>query len=157
MANRTVVRQRGEGDAIWMLGGLYEVKAATDETGGGLTVMEVTVPDGAGPVPHTHPGGEAVYVLEGTVRYHIDGEVAEGGPGAFFYIPQGVVENFEPIGTVRVLVIYQPGGMDQFFKEVGEPAESRRIPPQSGPPDIERLVSVGARYGMRILPPSGPS
>src|SRR5947207_8481176 len=48
MADETVVRQPGEGKAIWMLGGLYEVKAAGDETGGKLTVMEMTIPAGMG-------------------------------------------------------------------------------------------------------------
>jgi len=29
MAGRVVVRHKGEGDAFWVLGGLYEVKASS--------------------------------------------------------------------------------------------------------------------------------
>jgi quercetin dioxygenase-like cupin family protein len=157
MADKTVVRKRGEGKALWMLGGLYEVKASSDETDGKLTVMEMTIPAGMGPPPHTHPGGEAVYVLEGAVRYHIDGEVTEGGPGSFFYIPEGTWENFEPMETIRVLVIYAPGAnIEQFFAEAGEDAQSRELPPPpEGPPDIEELVAVGEKYGMEMRPPEG--
>jgi quercetin dioxygenase-like cupin family protein len=153
----TVARNRGEGQALWVLNGLYEVKASSDETGGELTAMEMTIPEGAGPPPHTHPGGEAVYVIEGRVRYHIADKTYEGGPGAFFYVPQGVWENFEPAeGTVRVLVMYTPGGMDKFFNEVGEPAQKRELPPASAtPPDVDRLISVGAKYGVAMRRPAG--
>ena len=81
MAGTTVIRQPGEGDAIWMLNSLYEVRASSDETGGELTAMEMTIPPGMGPPPHVHKGGESVYVLEGQVRYHVGGDVHEGGPG----------------------------------------------------------------------------
>src|SRR5436309_10170164 len=138
MADTTVVRQRGEGKALWVLGGLYEVKASGDETGGKLTVMEMTIPAGMGPPPHTHPGGEAVYVLEGRIRYHIGDDSVEGGPGSFFYVPEGTWENFEPTEDVRLLVIYAPAGeIDEFFDEVGEPATTREAPPPSDqPPDV---------------------
>lgn len=155
MADTVVARKPGEGTAIWMLGGLYEVKAAAEETGGTLTIMEMTLPAGMGPPPHTHPGGEAVYVLEGTVSYRIGGDTVEGGPGSIFYIPAGTMENFQPTTEVRVLVIYAPGGIDKFFEEAGEPAPTRTVPPPpAGPPDIERLVGIAARYGMQIQPPS---
>jgi quercetin dioxygenase-like cupin family protein len=157
MADTTVVRHPGEGDAFWMLGGIYALKAGADETNGAITVMEMTIPPGSGPPPHTHPGGEAVYVLEGNLRYHIDGEVHEGGPGSFFYIPAGITENFEPAGdgNLRLLVMYIPGGIENFFAEAGEPAQSNELPPPpSEPPDLERLVEIGARHGMNIEVPA---
>jgi quercetin dioxygenase-like cupin family protein len=150
-----VKRNSGEGDAIWMLGGIYEVKAAGDETDGQMTVMEMTIPEGSGPPPHTHPGGEAVYVLEGTIRYHIGDDVVEGGPGSFFYVPAGTVENFEPTSQVRLLVIYTPGGIEQFFREAGEPAQAHELPPPpDSPPDLERIVAIGQKYGMDIKAPA---
>jgi quercetin dioxygenase-like cupin family protein len=157
MAGTTVVRQPGEGDAIWMLNSLYEVRASSDDTGGELTAMEMTIPPGMGPPPHVHEGGESVYVLEGQVRYHIGGDVHEGGPGTFFYVPAGIEENFEPADDkpVRLLVVYTPGGMDGFFKEAGEPAERREIPPPSdAPPDIERLSAIAQRHGLELRVPA---
>ncbi len=154
MADQVVIRQPGEGDALWMLGGLYEMKARGNETGDAMTVAEMRIPAGMGPPPHVHHGGEAVYVLEGTIDYNIDGEVHQGGPGSFFYIPQGVEENFQPTSDCRLLVIYQPGGIDRFFDEAGEPAARREVPPPpDGPPDIEKLVSTAQKYGMEIRVP----
>lgn len=155
MAGESVVRKPGEGQAFWVLGGLYEVKATAPETDGAMTVMEMTLPGGMGPPPHTHPGTESVYVIEGTLRYHIDGEVFEGGPGSFFHIPAGVVENFEPVTDCRVLVTYAPGGIEQFFAEAGEAAPRHEVPPPpTEPPDIERIAAIGAKYGMEIRPPA---
>jgi quercetin dioxygenase-like cupin family protein len=149
------VRNRGEGKAFWMLGGLYEVKASSAETGGAMTVMEMTLPAGMGPPPHTHPGSETVYVLEGRLKYHIGGEVFDGEPGSCFHIPAGVMENFEPVADSRVLVVYEPGGMEEFFAEAGEPAERYEVPPApTEPPDLERLVAIGEKHGMNIKPPA---
>ena len=153
----TVVRKPDEGAAIWFMDSLYEVKASGEETGGQLTAMVMTIPPGMGPPPHSHPGGESVYVLEGQVRYHVAGETHEGGPGTFFHVPPETDENFEPAGdeTIRLLVLYTPGGIDDFFAEVGEPAERRELPPPSEtPPDLERIASVAEKYGFRIKVPA---
>ena len=156
MAGKTVVRNPGEGDAYWMLRGLYELKAGAGETDGKLSVFEFTLPPGAGAPPHTHPGGEAVYVLEGQVKYHIDGEDYDGGPGSFFYMPEDTWENFEPLTHVRLLVVYEPGGMEEFFGEAGEKTSKHELPPpMDGPPDIEQLISVGEKHGMKMKPPEG--
>ncbi|WP_214320813.1 cupin domain-containing protein [Nonomuraea sediminis] len=149
MADTVIARKPGEGDAFWMLGGLYEVKAAGSETNGALTIMEMTIPVGGGPPSHTHPGGESVYVLDGTIRFHIGQETVEGGPGSFFYIPEGTWENFEPTSTARVLVIYNPGGMDEFFAEIGERAPAHQ-PPSAAPTDLSMLIAAADRYGMRM-------
>jgi quercetin dioxygenase-like cupin family protein len=151
MAVDSVVRKPDEGQAFWMLGGLYEVKVSSDESDGAMTVMEMTIPAGAAPPPHTHPGTESVYVLEGNLRYHIAGDTHEGGPGTFFYIGPGVVENFEPIDDLRILVIYTPGGIEKFFAEAGEEAQRREVPPPATePPDLERLIAIGKKNGMEI-------
>jgi quercetin dioxygenase-like cupin family protein len=137
-----------------MLGGLYEVKASAEETGGAMTAMEFTIPDGAGPPPHVHDCAEAIYVLEGNATFHIGDEMREAGPGTFLYFPKGTVETFEPAGPVRLLTFYSPGGMDGFFAEAGEPAGSRTMPPPlQEPPDIEALAEIGTRYGLELRAP----
>ena len=155
MAEKTVVRTSGEGQAFWMLGGLYEVLLSGDESNGTTTIMRMTVPAGMGPPPHTHPGAESVYVLDGTLTYHIGGELIEGAPGSLFHIPADTLEWFEPTSTLRILITYTPGGIEDFFAEAGEPAARWELPPApTEPPDIERLAAVGEKYGMRISPPA---
>ena len=156
MAGTTVVRKPGEGTGIWMLGGLYQVKASGEETGGAMTIVEFTVPEGMGPPPHSHSQAEAVYVLEGTLGYTIGDQTFEAGPGTCVVIPPGVMETFAPRGTVRFLGIYTPGGMDKFFAEVGEPAARLEVPPApTSPPDAEKLAAIGAKYGLQLGKPAG--
>ena len=150
---QTVVCRRGEGKALWALNGLYELKVTDSETDGSLTVGEITVPAGWGPPPHTHTGAEAVYVLEGRIRYHIGDDTVDGGPGDFFYLPEGTWENFEPTETTKMLVFWMQQGMSQFFEEAGEPAERRELPPETEP-DLERIVALSEKYGMEMRPPA---
>ncbi|MEV4869700.1 cupin domain-containing protein [Streptomyces syringium] len=153
MAKNAHVRHSGDGSAFWMLNGLYEIKASSDETDGAVTVVEMTLPEGSGPPPHTHSGTESVYVIEGTVHYHIADETFEGGPGSFFHIPAGTWERFEPTSTVRLLITYAPGGIEAFFAEAGEPAQRRELPPRSDtPPDVEALIEIAKRHGLEMRP-----
>ena len=154
---KALIRKRGEGSAIWMLGGLYEVKLNADETGGALTFMEFTIPVGTGPPPHIHSQDEVVYILEGTATYLIGDQTTEVGPGSTIYIPKGTQETFEPKTTLRMIAVYLPGGMDRFFAEAGEPAQRREVPaPPSGPPDFEKLAAIGRRHGLELVgPPPG--
>jgi quercetin dioxygenase-like cupin family protein len=150
---QVVVCRAGEGKALWALNGLYELKATSGETDGALTVGELTVPAGWGPPPHTHAGAEAVYVLEGKLRYRIGDETVEGGPGDFFYVPEGTWENFDPTETVRLLVFWMQPGMSEFFEEVGDPAQARELPPESEP-DMERILAAAQKYGMEMRSPA---
>jgi quercetin dioxygenase-like cupin family protein len=154
--SEVVTRKGDEGPAYWMLGGLYEVRVSAEETDDRATVMRITVPQGAGSPPHTHPGDETLYVLSGEITVHIGDETVSGGPGSSFFFPAGTKEWFEAQTEAQVLGIYTPGGVDRFFAEVGEMALSRSLPPaDSAPPDLERLVAVAAQHGMLIEPPAG--
>jgi quercetin dioxygenase-like cupin family protein len=156
MAEKAVVHQSGEGKAYWMLGGLYEVLLPSDETNGACTVMQMTMPPGMGPPPHVHRHvTETVYVVDGTLTYQIDGKKIDGGPGSLFRIPADTLERFEPKSRVRVVITYEPGGIEKFFAEAGEPAKRREIPPApTAPPDVDTLTKIGARYGLEIHAPA---
>ena len=150
----SVVRKGGEGEALWFLGGLYDIRVSSDESDGAASIVEFTLPENAGPPPHEHASDETLYVLEGRIRHHIGESSVEVGPGAVFFMPRGTLEWFEPVTRARVLAVYTPGGMDKFFKEAGEPAERREIPPPpAGPPDFERLAAIGAKHGLELKAP----
>jgi quercetin dioxygenase-like cupin family protein len=157
MGDKVVIRASDESEPIWMLGGLYEIKVAGEDTGGAATVVQFTIPEGAGPPPHSHNGGEITYIIEGTALYQYNGEKREAHAGTVLYFPKGTVETFEPVGStpLKVVLVYLPGGMDKFFAEAGEPAARRELPPpMTSPPDLARLAEIGARYGLQLQAPS---
>ena len=63
---------------------------------GGLGVFEMTAPAGASvPPPHSHTDNEeCVYVLEGTLRYSVDGVSRDLEPGDWMSTPRGSTHHF---------------------------------------------------------------
>jgi hypothetical protein len=67
--------------------------------------------------------------------------------------PRGVPHRFEVRSPeARVLVLSTPGGGDDFFRQMGEPAAAAELPaPQA--PDVERVIAVASAHDIEILPP----
>jgi quercetin dioxygenase-like cupin family protein len=113
---------------------------------GGLGLFEMKVPVGARvPPPHSHTDNEeCVYVLDGMLRFSVDGETRDLQPGDWMSTPRGSVHHFSNPGssTVRALVVLTPDIGEQFFQDVGA------LSAAGGPPDHARLMEVLARYGV---------
>ena len=56
---------------------------------------------GEGPVLHWHPYAETWLVIEGTVRFHMDGQEADAGPGDIFTVPRRKPHKFVVTGRGR--------------------------------------------------------
>ena len=157
-ADTSVVLKKGEGTALWFMGSLIELKATGDDTDGALTAMEMTVGPSFGAPPHTHEFGEVGYVLEGTLRFHIGDRTVDAAAGTFLFFPKGTTEWFENVtdSPARVLFVYARAGMENFFTETSQPAESRSLPPPPPPPtpeEFEKLAAAAKRQGTELLPP----
>ena len=81
-------------------------------------------------------------------------DIAPTGAGSCVHAPRGTLHAFRNVGTAprRVLVVYSPGGLEEFFFEAGEPATEGSSAPE-GEPDVGRIVEIGQKYGLRIPPP----
>jgi quercetin dioxygenase-like cupin family protein len=114
---------------------------------GGLGVFEMIVPPHARvPPPHSHAGNEeCVYVLEGSLRYSVDGQARDLRPGDWMSTPRGSVHAFSNPGSdpARALVIMTPDMGPQYFHDVAAVVNA------GGPPDRARLGQVMATYGLR--------
>ena len=128
--------------------GELEVRYLLDgtTTGAGLGMFELIVPPGARvPPPHSHPKSEEVaYVLEGTLRYSVDGETRDLKPGERMYTPRGSVHGFSnPHGEVaRALIVLTPDIGEQYFRDVAEVVHA------PGGPNPAKIAEVMARYGL---------
>ena len=118
---------------------------------GGMGVFELTVAPGAQvPPPHSHTRNEeCVYVLEGMLRYSVDGVVRDLVPGEWMFTPRGSVHHFSNPhnGTARALIVLTPDVGAQYFRDV------RTIVSAGGPPDRSKLIDVMSRYGLVPAPP----
>ena len=148
-----VVRPPGEGETTSLFGDTYVVKAAGEETGGTLAVIEA----GLGP----HSGGtplhintledENYYVVEGTLTFRLAERTLEAPAGTFVHIPKGVVHTHwnATAAPVRLLGFPAPAGFETFFADLAELMAS--MPP--GPPDMSRMAEVYEKYGLRVVGP----
>lgn len=134
---------------------LMDVKATSEETGGALTVIDTWLTPDANPPMHIHRDeDEAFLMLSGEIEFFLadkPGRLAR--PGDFIFGPRGVPHRFEVhTPDARVLVLGTPGGAENFFRAMGEPAAAATLPvPQ--PPNVERVVSIAAAHNIEILPP----
>jgi quercetin dioxygenase-like cupin family protein len=144
-----IAAQSGESIDLGQLNVRYLIDGTAT---GGLGVFELTVPPNANvPPPHSHTRNEeCVYVLEGTLRYAVDGLERDLSPGEWMLSPRGSVHRFSnPHGQVaRALVVNTPDIGVQYFRDV------RAVVNAGGPPDREKLLAVMARYGLVPAPPA---
>jgi quercetin dioxygenase-like cupin family protein len=136
-------------------------KVSSAQTGGAYSLFEVAVGPRGYSQPHIqHREDECFYVLEGEFEFLIEGARIETAPGSLVYVPKGDLHGFENVGETvgRMLVSQTPGGAyEGFVEEVGEPATGEVVPPAVEEViDAERLIIIGAEYGIEVeLPSSG--
>ncbi len=118
---------------------------------GGMGVFEMTVPAGSNvPPPHSHTRNEeCVYVLEGLLRYSVDGVMRDLAPGDWMFTPRGSVHHFSNphAGPARALIVLTPDIGAQYFRDVGAVVNA------GGPPDVAKLVGIMGKYGLVSAPP----
>jgi mannose-6-phosphate isomerase-like protein (cupin superfamily) len=149
-----------EGERIWFLNGEMTFKATAALTGGDLCLTEVRAPSGyATPLHVHHDEHEGFYVLEGAIDVVCGDERYRAGAGSFAFLPIGIAHAFRVASEepVRMLAIGVPGGMENFFRDLGREPEGPGLP-EPAPVDIARVTEVGARHNEEVVgpPPFAP-
>lgn len=151
----SIVRAEGEGERLrFWGGGILTMKATSEETNGAFLLFEDLMPKGKSTPLHTHANeDETLYVLEGEILVHIDGENHPLGPLGVAVAPRGVPHAFLVVSeTARVLTLQTPGTAEAFYRGAGEPAGAD--PDPFGPVDFDLVKQSAARSGgMQLLGP----
>jgi Cupin domain len=76
-------------------------------------------------------------VLEGRFRFHCAGEEFDVAPGTTVVVPRRAVHGWVNLGPgpARLLFTFVPGGIDDFFPEIGRT-------PADGWPDLGRQYDI---------------
>jgi mannose-6-phosphate isomerase-like protein (cupin superfamily) len=146
--------QAGEGAVLESpTGDAITIKAATRQTKGSLTVLELVISPKKGPALHTHlREDELWYVIDGDFRFKAGDAMLRVSTGGMAFGPRGTPHAFQNIGETpgRLLVITTPSGLERFFEEFAA------LPPGSA--GAEALTAVGnANWVEFIGPPIGVS
>jgi quercetin dioxygenase-like cupin family protein len=123
--------------AYWSIGVLWNVLISGDQSFGNFTLMDQTMPEGAGPPSHMHERmHEGFYVLEGEITYTIgpDDQQIVALRGTAIWIPPATPHAFKVTSPqARALNFYTPGGFDDQFTYLATPASEKTLPPQDLP------------------------
>lgn len=154
-------RPAGQGQALWAMGALFEIKLASEDTDGALTAMEVTQPPGIATPLHVHRHeAEVFYVLAGTLDYEAGGQLHQLIAGSLIWLPKGVPHRFRITGDTpaRFLGLGLPAGLERLYQTVGVPADRRTLPdPYPAEPEIARWNEAGPAHGLQVLGPPLPA
>lgn len=152
---RPLIREPGDGEALWFGTNRITIKATASDTGGRYGLFEVWALAGSGPPLHVHRDAEeAFWILEGELTVRCGTQLQAAGPGSFVLLPRGVPHTFRVKDgrDARWLTLLSPGGSERFFAEAGTPATGPGLPP-GGAFDLTRLREVSAAHDMEIVGP----
>lgn len=153
------VLESSRGDCVGVMGDNYRIVVSGKETNGQYAIIDMKVPPGGGPAPHSHPDiHETFFVTEGELLYKTEAGKVVVNTGGYVDIPKGgAVHCFKNVSekNARVLCTVSPAGLDEFFKEFGEPVQSGEfLPvPDITPEFMEKLNKLNEKYGQISFPP----
>jgi quercetin dioxygenase-like cupin family protein len=146
-----------EGEARWWFGSLAIFKATAADTGGQMTIIEVTEHPGAEAPLHVHRrDDEGFWILEGSATFEVGDATIEAGAGDYLFGPRDIPHRYVvgPRGC-RMLFILVPGGIEEVIRETSEPAPSRTLPPvpeqEPTSEEIEALNAFFKEHGYEML------
>jgi quercetin dioxygenase-like cupin family protein len=142
-------------DQLWFTNVLMNVRLSNRDNAAGLSLLENVMAHGFSPPLHVHHHeNETFYMLEGTVRFEMDGKPIIAGPGDVVHVPAGAVHSFvvlSPDGA-RFLTITD-GGFEDMVREVSRPAANDGLPEQTVPTPAQQqmLAAACSRNGLELL------
>jgi quercetin dioxygenase-like cupin family protein len=156
-ALKPVAVRSNEGEARWWFGALAEIKATAADTGGQMTIVEVTEHPGAeAPLHVHHRDDEGFWILEGDLTFEVGDEVIDASAGDYVFGPRDIPHRFT-VGDrgCRMLFIMVPGGMEDVIRATSEPAPTRTLPPppeeEPSAEEIEGAKAIVREHGYELL------
>ena len=131
------VRSSEDGEQRWFFGGgIHTWKVTSAESGGAFMLFEDAMDEGKATPLHLHPeSDETMYVLEGEILMHLDGNDHRVGPGGLAVAPRGVPHAFMVLSKqVRMLCLHTPGSCDAFYLDASAPLDDI--------PELERTIDL---------------
>lgn len=148
-AQRYVVAPQDGERLINPVGGQIVQKISERRSNGAYTLFENSLPaHNAGPLPHIHyRHDELFYVLEGSLTAYVAEQTITAPAGSCVLVSRGLVHRpANPSDQpVRFLLIFSPGGMDNFFAD----ASAWQVPlqqPASDPAALAALQQFSQKY-----------
>ncbi len=138
-----------EGKKVNILGTAMLIRIHGRDTGGVVSVVETHDLPGGGPPPHIHQREDETFqILEGEYEFTVEGKTIPAKPGTTLFAPRGVAHTYRYVGQHpgRLMCVITPAGFEEFFEEIGAMSPQQQQ-------DIPRVIEIGKKFGLEILPP----
>ncbi len=148
-----------DGQTVSMVGDTYRIVMSGEQTGGVYAAIDMLIPPGGGPGPHSHAAvQESFYVVGGEIAVKTEAATYTAGKGAFVNIPLGgLIHQFKnkTNAVAHLLCVVTPSGMEKMFEAMGKPVPLGEFPPATPPnPDEQkRMQEIAEQYGQKLFPP----
>jgi len=142
--------QAAKAKRLPIFGGDIFLTMPVPERGTSVSLFEDVRRPGDGPPLHIHRREDEIFrIIEGRFKLRLGEQTLEASAGDTIFLPRDVPHSFINSGetTGRLLVVVQPGGVENFFFDVAR--ENLRVPQ-----DVERLAQVAAGYGLEFIGPN---
>lgn len=156
MTMTTKITQGAE--LFWFGDTLVAIHLSSTAGHDGLCLVEHRIPHGDSPPLHVHRNEDEVFhVLEGKMRFRVDGRDRVATPGETVLAPKGLPHTYrvESPDGARCLTITRGADFETMLRNMGRPTGLPELPPRSTPtPEtIAALSDCAARNGIDIVGP----
>ena len=148
-----------QGQSLSVVGDTYRILISGKQTNGNYAVIDMLIPPGGGPEPHSHKDiQEMFFVVEGKIDFKMESGTYTANQNSFVNIPLGgAVHSFKNTTdkVAHLLCTVIPAGLDSFFQEIGKPVEIDKFLSQTPPTpeELNKLKSIAEKYGQELYPP----
>jgi quercetin dioxygenase-like cupin family protein len=148
-------------ELLWFNNTLVAIQVASAEGEDGICVIEHRMPHGDSPPLHVHRNEDEVFhILEGRIRFVVDGRERIAGAGETIIAPKGLPHSYRvesPEGA-HMLTVTRGSDFETMVRQASRPAERPDLPPAAVPTAqmIEMLTRLCAENGIDLVgPPLG--
>jgi quercetin dioxygenase-like cupin family protein len=138
---------------LWYLGNRMKIHVDSADTNGQFALIETTIFPGSEPPMHMHTNEDETFlVLEGRLKLIVDGLEYVLNEGESKFAPRGIPHTFQILTPVaRTMGVITPGGFEDFFRMLGEPAADGRPADPRLYPSRERVGEIARNFGVKLV------
>jgi quercetin dioxygenase-like cupin family protein len=138
-------------EELLIMGGRFDLKVASRDTGGDLCIYDTFRESKGGPALHRHYfQDEWFYVISGEFVAQVGNDTVNLHPGDSAFAPRKIPHAFAKIseGEGQMLILFQPAGtMEDFFQQMAKFGKEIAVGQESA------VKQLWAQHGMEMVGP----
>ena len=156
--NIRIKKKNGNKEYFALAGDNYRIIISGKETEGKYAVIDMIIPPGGGPMPHSHAKfTETFFIISGELQYKTELGKTMVTTGDFVEIPMGgAIHCFKNISknNAHVICTVFPAGLELFFKEIGIPVKKGEfLSQEENNAELQKKIElISKKYGQKIYP-----